>query len=726
MLRFVLFELNYSMRRWFLKGASFLVAAFRVPGARLSAVSTGFWSRLQIRTSINWRPELRMLISACFLATMTSELGAATYYVATNGNDSWSGTAPAYTSGSDGPFASLHHGARAMLPGDILYVRGGLYNCTNISGQYFDPVSSSVTLSNYPGETPLFIDQQFYFKQQYFPELISIYSLTNVHIYGITSSNCQRNVTFSGATNCELAYCDLGYMDTNYLYAWIVGLAYNSCNNWVHDNVIHDHNGDLVFSPPYQHDSGSLLAVGTGLTNDLSSGNILERNLLYHAGHDCISLQADFNVAINNVMHNEPWIWWPEFQQFGGQRELLVESCHNLIESNWVGYSGLALDNGGSTGMEICFANCIIRHNISIWNQNYGFTIYGNKAPGYFTTNNHVYNNTLAWNGLGQVKYTNYIPNPNLGWTNGQAVEGGKSVLSLNYVTNCVFVNNIFAYNARDPGSYGSQTNCMEYGGGGPQYNFWGANWTNSSNGDPKFVNAVATNSLLPLDRNTPPGGITVMGNPWDSVSLNLHLRNGSPCIDAGQFLTAAVGAGTSSTSMTVADAAFFFAGAQAAQRVLPGDTIQLKGQTATSTITAINYIPSTNYNLGVLTLNSPLTWTNGQGVALAYNGLAPDMGAFESSYSRPPFRPTVFAGRTTSQVLTITPITGSAPLTVQFNNSTGWPGTVDFGDGATTSIASGTHSYTAPGTYTVKFSEAGGGGAGITYSDLVSVTNAP
>ena len=31
-----------------------------------------------------------------------------------------------------------------------------------------------------------------------------------------------------------------------------------------------------------------------------------------------------------------------------------------------------------------------------------------------------------------------------------------------------------------------------------------------------------------------------------------------------------------------------------------------------------------------VLYLDGSLTWTNGQGVALRYNGVAPDMGAFE------------------------------------------------------------------------------------------------
>jgi hypothetical protein len=40
--------------------------------------------------------------------------------------------------------------------------------------------------------------------------------------------------------------------------------------------------------------------------------------------------------------------------------------------------------------------------------------------------------------------------------------------------------------------------------------------------------------------------------------------------------------------------------------------------------------ITSIDYDTHALTLDRPLTWTSGQGVALRYEGKAPDMGAFE------------------------------------------------------------------------------------------------
>lgn len=92
------------------------------------------------------------------------------------------------------------------------------------------------------------------------------------------------------------------------------------------------------------------------------------------------------------------------------------------------------------------------------------------------------------------------------------------------------------------------------------------------------------------------------------------------------QTLTADVAtADGSGTTFTVDNSLYFSDG----NRIVAGDTIQLQGQTVRAVITANDW---TN---NVLTFTPSLTWTNGQGVALAYNGAAPDMGAYESSNRR-------------------------------------------------------------------------------------------
>lgn len=74
-----------------------------------------------------------------------------TFYVATNGNDNNPGTI-------DKPWATLHHAAQILSPGDILYVRGGTY--TNHRTRVFWTVSGTVAapivIRAFPGEIPIF------------------------------------------------------------------------------------------------------------------------------------------------------------------------------------------------------------------------------------------------------------------------------------------------------------------------------------------------------------------------------------------------------------------------------------------------------------------------------------------------------------------------------------------------------------------------------------------
>jgi parallel beta-helix repeat protein len=113
---------------------------------------------------------------------------------------------------------------------------------------------------------------------------------------------------------------------------------------------------------------------------------------------------------------------------------------------------------------------------------------------------------------------------------------------------------------------------------------------------------------------NADPGFVNEAGNDF-------HLAQGSRMIDAAGPLTETVAAG-SGTSLAVKDVLYFYDG-----RGIPGeagDTIQLIGGTDTAVVKAIDLKTNT------LTLDRALTWSKGQGVALAYAGAAPDMGAFE------------------------------------------------------------------------------------------------
>src|SRR4029077_14113686 len=115
--------------------------------------------------------------------------------------------------------------------------------------------------------------------------------------------------------------------------------------------------------------------------------------------------------------------------------------------------------------------------------------------------------------------------------------------------------------------------------------------------------------------------------------------------IGAGGPLTTASGSGTSSTTLTVANAVFFsdgygLTGVQGGWiRIGPSVTVQ---------------VASVNYSSNVLTLANPVSWSSGASVYLYKNstgtvvltGANPDLGAFppgsaSSTGPQPPLPPT-------------------------------------------------------------------------------------
>ena len=104
-----------------------------------------------------------------------------------------------------------------------------------------------------------------------------------------------------------------------------------------------------------------------------------------------------------------------------------------------------------------------------------------------------------------------------------------------------------------------------------------------------------------------------------DTSVHDFQLKYNSPCIDAGTYPTATEGDG-SGTEIRVADSRIFIDGFG----ITEGDKIQLEGQSDVAQILHIDYASN------VLTLDIPLSWNNGTGVSIPFNGNAPDIGAFE------------------------------------------------------------------------------------------------
>ena len=119
------------------------------------------------------------------------------------------------------------------------------------------------------------------------------------------------------------------------------------------------------------------------------------------------------------------------------------------------------------------------------------------------------------------------------------------------------------------------------------------------------------------------PGVINITGGDF-------HLRPESVAIDHGAFYTATTRDGQGRV-LPVVDAGYFVDGFG----LIRGDLIQVgvKAQSHTATVLQVDY------NRNELTLDTELTWRQGDAVSLAYVGAAPDMGAFEHGGANPPWR---------------------------------------------------------------------------------------
>lgn len=95
------------------------------------------------------RQKILGVISTFLLSLSTGEAAwAATYYVATNGNDSNAGTQAA-------PFKTIAHAVKKMNAGDTTYVRGGVYNEAGVFFGRSGTASAPIKLLNAPGESPV-------------------------------------------------------------------------------------------------------------------------------------------------------------------------------------------------------------------------------------------------------------------------------------------------------------------------------------------------------------------------------------------------------------------------------------------------------------------------------------------------------------------------------------------------------------------------------------------
>ena len=300
-----------------------------------------------------------------------------------------------------------------------------------------------------------------------------------------------------------------------------------------------------------------------------SDRNLIVDNSFHRGRHSLLSIRcSDFTVVRGNIFDN-PDQKSAEIYDCEGVSDAPFEldaTKHNLFELNRFAYT-LGSDQAHDyNGIQYAGQLGIVRRNLFYDNQGGGLGVQVYADEALYNYGHRIYNNT-------------FVDNRCFGLIASNDVDPTQYF-------DVLVQNNLFFGNA----------DCT---GGGEQ----------TSIGNPTAV-TLTSNELA-------------TGDPGfeDVAARDLRLRDDSPMIDAAGFVTQAVGSG-SGTQLVVADASYFYDGYGLAGE--EGDLVQIEGQADTARVVAIDYVSQQ------LTLDGSLSWQDGDGVHLAYQGVAPDMGALE------------------------------------------------------------------------------------------------
>jgi len=376
----------------------------------------------------------------------------------------------------------------------------------------------------------------------------------------------------------RIGYCQFDTRHPN-SGSWQGGLIFEqSTHNHIHDCTFFRWAYDT-----YSAHRGGLLDIGNSGQGDEDASyyNLIERNVFAYGGHHTIGIYSKYNVIRDNYTHNETnaanW-------NFEGYRAALTEGTH----AGYCLYEGNRFAYAGASGLALRSQKNIIRRNVFCRNGSGAIQVVSNIAGVDHADNNHIYHNVFYQNGY-QPDYINFRGGIYFSSWSGQSPVGN------------VIKNNIF---------FDNRDGCIRYDGT-VTAQIIQSNWEQNGN-DPGFSDLSG-------------------GDPEDDTRPDLHLNAGSDAIDGGSSLTTIMSIAGTGTQFIVADARYFTNGWGI--DTVAGDEIQLAGCSQKARIINVEYESNR------LTLDTPVTWTQGQGISLTYHGNAPDLGAYEHEVGEPVLR---------------------------------------------------------------------------------------
>ncbi len=316
-------------------------------------------------------------------------------------------------------------------------------------------------------------------------------------------------------------------------------------------------------------DGNSFIDGNDNITMQESDENRIVNNVFREGRHSLLSVRcSNRNVFRSNRFSNttQKAMEIYDCEGISDAPYLLDKTQRNLIEQNRFEHTRESDQDHDYNGIQYAGQQGIVRRNVFFDNLGGGLAFQNYEDEALYNYEHHAYHNTFVDNRC-------------------HGIIGSRSPTSTRFHSNEVRYN-VLLGNA-DCGGQAVQTNIRNPG-------------------------AVHLSGNMIVDSD--PGFS-------DRSGRDFTLTSGSSLIDAAGYLAQAVGT-NSGTLLTVNDAYPFFDGNGIEAE--PGDIIQLEGSTERATVVFIDLTAN------VLTLSRPLTWTDGQGVSLAYEGDGPDVGAYE------------------------------------------------------------------------------------------------
>ncbi len=333
------------------------------------------------------------------------------------------------------------------------------------------------------------------------------------------------------------------------------------------------------------------------------AGHYIANNKILEDSHSPLVLMGCSESIIENNYFSNPTHRIIEILAVREEYNPIDKTEFIVIQDNYFGLSGKV------QAIKMAGSNSILRRNIFDgctegvrYPSSYGSKL-SYRPEGWFSQHNRTYNNTFYGCKMA-LRFSKQLQTIEAGGAYGDNVfinniiYGGTSTTQFDYrhqvaKTDMALLNNSILKDSPGQGLFrwwSKEKEAYHFASLLDMQTDYPDNYADNVELDPQFV---------------------------DTKADNFALAAGSKCIDAGSNLTVTTAAGTGKV-ITVADALFFTDG----YGLIAGDTIRVGDAKAK--------IIDVDYAGNRLTVDSEITWAEGEKVWLDFIGAAPDLGAFE------------------------------------------------------------------------------------------------